>query len=198
MHDTLHIKVILGSAREARQADKVANWVMDVASSRPELSLELIDLAEENLPVVLSAMPPAGRKPGEYPSEQIAAWGKKIADADGYIFLVTEYNHGYTAVLKNAIDHLHQEWAKKPVAYVGYSMAPEGGVRAIEQLIPVTVQLGMAQALPATRIGAVGGFDGAANMSGATYNALQSTTDSLTWWAKTLKSARHERAKLAV
>ena len=190
MNDTLNIKVILGSNREARQGAKVAEWVTNVATLRPELTVELVDLAEENLPTVLAALPPAVRGEGQYPSEQVAAWGKKISDADGYVFVVAEYNHGYTAVLKNAIDHLYTEWAKKPVAYVGYSMSPDGASRAIEQLIPVTAHLDMAQAMPSTRIGGVVNFDAKASMSDYNFKQLNGTLDSLVWWAKTLKATR--------
>ncbi len=198
MNDTLNIKVILGSNREARQGAKVAEWVTNVAALRPDLSIELIDLAEEDLPTVLGAMPPMGRQSGEYPNDKVAAWGKKIADADGYIFLVAEYNHGYTATLKNAIDQLYSEWLNKPVAYVGYSMTPDGASRAIEQLIPVTAHLNMAQALPSTRIGGVMNFDAKASMTGSNFDQLNGTLDSLTWWAKALKAPRHSKLTATV
>ena len=41
-----------------------------------------------------------------------------------------EYNHGYTAPLKNAIDYLHDEWFYKPVGLVSYG-GVAGGTRAV-------------------------------------------------------------------
>jgi NAD(P)H-dependent FMN reductase len=68
-------------------------------------------------------------------------WAAKISEADGYIIVSPEYNHGYSAVLKNAIDWVFPEWRNKPVGFVGYGNA--GGARAIEQLRQVAIELQM-------------------------------------------------------
>ena len=69
---------------------------------------------------------------GVPPSDpRVVAWARTVAAADGYVFVTAEYNHGYPGVLKNAIDHLHGEWRRKPVAFVGYG-GPGGGIRAVE------------------------------------------------------------------
>ena len=62
--------------------------------------------------------------------------------ADGFIIVTPEYNHGYSAVLKNAIDYVYDGWNKKPVAFVSYG-GPAGGSRAIEQLRQVAIELQM-------------------------------------------------------
>jgi NAD(P)H-dependent FMN reductase len=64
-----------------------------------------------------------------------------VGEADGYVIVSPEYNHGYSAVLKNALDWVYTEWTKKPVGFVGYGST--GGARAIEQLRQVVVELDM-------------------------------------------------------
>jgi len=77
----------------------------------------------------------------EYTNEVARKWTDKIAEADGYIIVTAEYNHGYPAVLKNALDYIFKEWNRKAVGFVGYGGA--GGARAIEQLRQVAVELQM-------------------------------------------------------
>ena len=59
-------------------------------------------------------------------------WQKKVAEFDGFVFVTAEYNHGISAVLKNALDYAYPEWNKKAAGFVGYGSV--GGARAIEQL----------------------------------------------------------------
>jgi NAD(P)H-dependent FMN reductase len=70
------------------------------------------------------------------------AWGEKVSAADAYVLVTPEYNHGYPAVLKNALDHVVRPWRQKPVGFVGYGGAG-AGVRAVEQLRQVVVELEM-------------------------------------------------------
>ena len=60
--------------------------------------------------------------------------------ADGFIVITPEYNHGYPAVLKSALDALYAEWVRKPIAFVSYG-GWSGGVRAVEQLRLVAIEL---------------------------------------------------------
>ena len=134
-----HIQVILGSTRQGRHGDKVANWFMHHAGARDDISVELVDLADWPLPFFDSPVPPAY---APSPDPRTRAWAAKVAEADGYVLVTPEYNHGYPAVLKNALDHLYREWNGKPVGFVGYG-GPGGGVRAVEQLRQVVVELSM-------------------------------------------------------
>lgn len=63
-------------------------------------------------------------------------------DATSVVEVKGEYNHGYTGVLKNALDWTFVEWNRKPVSVVGWGNV--GGARAIEQLREVSVQLELA------------------------------------------------------
>lgn len=134
----LQIQVIMGSTREGRFGPTVADWFMTIASGRAEIDAELIDLRDWPLPFFNSPKSPAS---GDIAPEA-REWSKKVASADGYVFVTPEYNRGYTGVLKNALDHLWYEWNNKPLGLVGYGGAA-GGARAIQQLRQVATELQM-------------------------------------------------------
>ena len=135
----LKIGIVVGSTREGRFADKPANWIRDLAQQRPELDVELVDLRDYPMPFFEDATSPAY---GPSPNKLVQAWQAKVASLDGYIFTAAEYNHGPTAVLKNALDYAFKEWNNKPAAFVGYGGV--GGTRAVEQLRLHAVELEMA------------------------------------------------------
>ncbi len=141
MAENLKIKVILGSTRPGRFGDKPANWIAELAKQKTGVDVELLDLRDHELPMFNEPKSPLVMG-GVYPNALVTAWAAKIAEADAFIMVTPEYNHGYSAVLKNAIDHLYPEWANKPVAFVSWGV--NGGVRAVEQLRQVIVQLSMA------------------------------------------------------
>jgi NAD(P)H-dependent FMN reductase len=134
----MNIGIILASTREARNGAKVAQWVKHVADKQDGVHFKLIDLAEIDLPLFDEAHSPMM---GKYEKPHTKAWAKIVDGLDGFIVVTPEYNHGYPASLKNALDFLYAEWSGKPIGFVGYGFA--GGTRAIEQLFPVVIQLGM-------------------------------------------------------
>ena len=106
-----------------------------------------------------------------------------------------EYNHGYPAVLKNAMDHTFVEWHRKPVAFVGWGNV--GGARAIEQLRLVSIEMEMAPLRHAVHIlpdVSDAGSPGARAVRAALLDALQpklaTLADDLLWWASALAAAR--------
>ncbi len=125
-----NIKVIVGSTRQGRFGDKAAAWVADLAKTNENLDVEVLDLRDYAFPFFEGASPKT--LGGMYADPVVSKWAAQIAEADGFIFTVAEYNAGYTAVLKNALDVIYPEWNGKPVAYVGYGAM--GGTRAIGQL----------------------------------------------------------------
>jgi NAD(P)H-dependent FMN reductase len=135
------IKVIVGSVRPGRFGIQPANWIMELSGEHPEAIFELVDLAEIQLPFLDEEVPPSVSN-GNYAHEHTKAWGKIVDEADGFIFVTAEYNHGIPASLKNAIDFVAKEWYYKPVAFVSYG-AKSGGVRSVEQLRQVTGWLRM-------------------------------------------------------
>lgn len=134
------IHVIIGSTRQRRFSEKPARYLFDELSKRGDVVSELVDLRDWPLPFYDEPVSPASNK-GNYANEAGKKWAAKVGEADGYIMVTPEYNHGYPAVLKNAIDWVFPEWKGKPVGFVGFGNA--GGARAIEQLRQVVIELQM-------------------------------------------------------
>lgn len=124
------IKIIVGSTRPNRFGIQPAEWIRELSKEHPEATFELLDLAEVKLPFLDEPQPPLY---GNYVHEHTKQWAKQIDEADGYIIVTPEYNHGTSSALKNAIDFVTREWFYKPVAFVSYG-ADSGGARAVEQL----------------------------------------------------------------
>jgi NAD(P)H-dependent FMN reductase len=103
------ILVILGSMREGRVDERVAHWLLRQLDGQHEAVFELLDLRSHPLPVYpgLSA---------DRHDDAVQRWSELVAGADGYIVVTPEYNHGYPAALKSALDHAYEEWSRKPVA----------------------------------------------------------------------------------
>lgn len=188
----MHIAVILGSAREGRFGENVATWVMDRLGRREGFSGELIDLRDHELPFFDQA-PPA-RTGRDYATEGSKQLGRRLDQADGFVVLTPEYNHGYPAVLKNAMDHTFVEWNRKPVTFVGWGNV--GGARAIEQLRLVAVEFEMAPLRRAVHV--MPDLMMASRQSGADPLSLFSPLDDkltlmfdeLAWWTEALAKAR--------
>jgi NAD(P)H-dependent FMN reductase len=134
-----HIQIILGSTRDQRRGPPIARWFAAIAAEREDITSELLDLAEFDLPFLSGATPPMNPDSRD---EAARGWAAKVAEGDGYVFVVPEYNHGYPAAVKNALDHLFGEWSRKPIGFVSYG-GLAGGVRAVEQLRQVAVELDM-------------------------------------------------------
>jgi NAD(P)H-dependent FMN reductase len=125
----LRVGVIVGSNRPIRICRDISEWVLGVAQTVDENSYELIDLAEVNLPFLDE---PEMAAAGNYQHEHTKHWSALIQSFDAFVFVVPQYNWGYPAVVKNALDFLYAEWRDKPVAVVSYGT--RGGRRATEQL----------------------------------------------------------------
>ena len=117
---------------------------------------------------------------------------EKIAQADGYIIVTPEYNHSFSAVLKNALDHGYHEWSNKPAAFVSYSGGAVGGARAVEQLRLVVIELQMAPIREGVHVGGVRQvFDEQGHMTVTTYDdRLLALFRQLRWWGDALQAAR--------
>ena len=126
-------------------------------------------------------------------NEAAQRWAARLAALDGLIVVTPEYNHGTTAVLKNAFDYAYKEFHRKPIAFVGYGGV--GAARAIEQLRLVAIELQMAPVRPAVHLGMVE-FLGIWQQ-GKTFDdfphlaqAATAMLDDLAWWTRALKTAR--------
>lgn len=128
----MKLMVINGSVRESRAADRVLDWALPVLQSDPDLELDVVDLKEVDLPFFNEARLPSATE-GDYLNPKGAAWAKRVGEADGFLFITPEYNHGPTAVLKNAIDWVAREWQYKPAGFISYG-GIAAGTRAVQQL----------------------------------------------------------------
>ena len=135
------IQFILGSTRQGRSSDKIGQALIEGIKNRNDIVTEVVDLRTYDVPFLNDSVVPASRK--KIIDPVVAAWSKKISEADAYIIIVPEYNAGYPGVLKNALDFLFKEWNSKPVAFVGYSGGPSGGASVVAQLRTVTQALKM-------------------------------------------------------
>ncbi|NLG56664.1 MAG: NAD(P)H-dependent oxidoreductase [Rhodococcus sp.] len=128
--DTLRLEIIIGSTRVGRVAPHVAEWFAEQAREHGAFDIGVLDLADYALPVDLDedAVPVDFRE--------------RIAAADAFVVVTPEYNHGYPAALKLALDSLKSEWRTKSTGFVSYG-GPGGGIRAVEQLRQVVVELHM-------------------------------------------------------
>jgi NAD(P)H-dependent FMN reductase len=122
--------IIIASTRPGRGGEPVARWFMEKAGEHGGFELTVVDLAEFRLPLLDEPNHPRLR---QYVNPHTHQWSGKVDAADAFVFVTPEYNHGYPASLKNAIDYLHHEWRNKPVGFVSYG-GVAAGTRSVEQL----------------------------------------------------------------
>ncbi len=183
----LHLQVILGSVREGRRSGPVAQWACERASTRAGVTVELIDLKEWNLPIFSLARFPSQ---GDYEDPLQQRWADTVKRADGYLFVVSEYNHGITAALKNALDYLYAEWNRKPASFVAFGNAE--GARAVQQLKLVLNELEIAPLPTAVHLRGVAQkiANGTFAADDAEEKRFGTMFDEWLWWAKALRAAR--------
>jgi NAD(P)H-dependent FMN reductase len=180
------IQIILGSTRQRRQGELVASWFVKEAEKHPEFEFEYIDLKDWDLPFFGAADSPLASN-----------WQERIAHGDGYVIITPEYNHSFSAVLKNALDYGGKSWRNKPVAFVGYTAGDTGAARAIEQLRLVAIELQLAPIREAVHISGVFGELPESVRGEAMRTRLERFFAQLSWWTGALKAARTERPVLA-
>jgi NAD(P)H-dependent FMN reductase len=144
----LKLQIIVGSVRPNRFGDKPAAWVA-VLAKEAGFEVEVVDLKDHQLPDYNEKGSPNSLG-GKLENEDGMAWGRKVAEADAFIIVTPEYNHGYPASLKNAIDWTYAGWNNKPVGFVAYGTV--GGARVVEQLRAVVAELQMADVRGAVHI----------------------------------------------
>jgi NAD(P)H-dependent FMN reductase len=187
------IAVIVGSTRATRFADVPSQWILKQAQERGDMDVELVDLRDHPLPF-FNEMASNRWMPSQNP--EAVRWQNTVGRFDGYVFVVAEYNHSITAVLKNALDQAYQEWNHKPFTAIGYGAV--GASRAIEHLRSIGVELQMVATHAAVHISggdfmAVHPLFGKKPIAQIEANLLPSTKialDELAWWAEATMAAR--------
>jgi NAD(P)H-dependent FMN reductase len=133
------LTVVIASTRPGRAGLPVAEWFIAHARAHGAFEVIVADLAEINLPMLDEPNHPRLRR---YTKPHTLAWSATVDASDAFVFVTPEYNYGYPASLKNAIDYLHQEWLHKPVGFVSYG-GVAAGTRSIQQLKQVVTALNM-------------------------------------------------------
>ena len=183
----LRVAVIVGSTREGRRGGAVARWFLTQIRPRSDMEVDLINLVDLDFPSVYP------QQLG--PVEQ--AFAQRIAEADAYVVVTPEYNHGYPAVLKQAIDFPYLEWAGKPVAFVSYG-GMSGGLRAVEQLRQVFAEVNAASVRDSVSFHNIDtrqlfDEDGVPYDASGCNAAAKAMLDQLTWWGVALRAGRAAR-----
>jgi NAD(P)H-dependent FMN reductase len=191
------LAIVIGSIRPNRFGIHAAQWMEEIARRRTEFDVGLIDLKDYPMPLFAEEASPLYA-----PSKDEVArrWQKKIGEFDAFTFSAAEYNHGPTAVLKNALDYAYAEWNNKPVAFVGYGGV--GGARAVEQLRLHAIELQMAPIRSAVHIlfpDYLAVIKGGKRLSELEHlnQGAQQMLDQLAWWTAALKAAREESSRPA-
>ncbi len=180
----IRLAVIVASTREGRFGPTVAAWFVEHASQRGDLEIDVVDLADFDVP---SRYGPTG-------DPAMAPFRERIGFADAFVVVTPEYNHGYPAVLKQAIDFVRAEWQAKPVGFVSYG-GISGGLRAVEQLRLVFAELHAVTIRDGVSLHFGWNlFDDAGAMHEPESPVLAAKTmlEELTWFARALRTARAE------
>lgn len=133
------LQIIIASTRPGRVGLPVAQWIQGVAAFHGAFDVELVDLAEVGLPFMDEPRHPRFQ---QYEHEHTKRWSATVSRADAFLFVMPEYNYGFNAPLKNAIDFLHREWVYKAVGLVSYG-GVAAGTRAAQMIKQVVTTVKM-------------------------------------------------------
>lgn len=192
---TPKLQVIIGSTRPNRNADAVADWIVEGARDHGGFEVEVVDLRDWQLPMFVEHVGSLG-DPADptYSSPIVKEWNAKIAEGDCYLFVTPEYNHSIPGELKNAIDSVFASFAfrHKPLTYAAYSAGIAAGARAVEQLALIAIEAEMVPLRNSVLVPFVReAFDSDGKPNDTTANhALTVALDDLHWWAQLLAPAR--------
>jgi NAD(P)H-dependent FMN reductase len=123
-----HLQIFIVSTRPSRKGPLVAAWFERQARQHGHFDIEIVDLAEVNLPMMDEPEHPRLQR---YQHDHTKAWSARISKADAFVFVTPEYNFSAPPSLSNAIDYLVHEWAYKPVGFVSYG-GVSGGLRSVQ------------------------------------------------------------------
>jgi|SRR5581483_9874455 len=127
----MRLQVIIGTTRPGRVTDTVAAWVANTAKELPDTTVEMVDLADYQMPFLDEPISPQ-YNPDRHPNPEAGRWLKKLSEADAFVIVTPEYNRSISGVLKNALDYLDFQFAKKPVGLVAHGST--GGAQAVATL----------------------------------------------------------------
>jgi NAD(P)H-dependent FMN reductase len=186
MNQQVKVGLIYGSARQGRFCDTVARWTEKELGTSGNFSVEVID------PV--THMRAARHETPSHAASDYRSLRTQLNEAEAFVVITPEYNHGYPAALKELIDSAGEEWHAKPVAFVSYG-GVSGGIRAVEQLRQVFAELHVVSIRDSVS------FQNAWQLFDATgcpadpercSAQMSRMLAKLHWWATALRSAREK------
>ena len=133
------LQVIITSTRPGRIGLPVGEWFADRARAHGGFKVDVLDLADIDLPFMDEPKHPRLR---QYVHQHTKDWSAMVDSGDAFVFVMPEYNYGLNAPMKNAIDYLHHEWQHKPVGFVSYG-GVSAGTRAVQMAKQVVTTLKM-------------------------------------------------------
>jgi NAD(P)H-dependent FMN reductase len=181
--DKLLLPVLLGTNRKHRNSVHPARWLVGEMKKREDIETRLFDASEFAFPQ---------DDYGQEIKDLFPEWRDTIIKADGLVIVTPEYNHGYPGTLKAVMDLLLKEYIHKAVAFVGVSAGPWGGTRAIEAIVPMVRELGLAVTFSDLNFPKVQtSFDAEGKLLNPLYEKLATGfLDELVWMSRTLKWGR--------
>jgi NAD(P)H-dependent FMN reductase len=182
------LQVIIASTRPGRVGLPVGQWFAGHAKEHGGFEVEVLDLAEINLPFMDEPHHPRLRR---YTHQHTRDWSATIDSGDAYAFVMPEYNYGMTAPLKNAIDYLNHEWQYKPAGLVSYG-GVSAGTRAAQMVKQVLTTLKVVVLPEAVSIPFVAQFvsDGTLRPNETMSSAATVMLDELARWTEALAPLR--------
>ena len=163
------IAVVLCSSRSPRACPQIADLVVDSMKQpaltskvlqhdgpppsdpqAPPVQFNILDLVEINLPMFNeTTIPQQVTNPEDYGQPHTRSWSKEVQKHSAFVFVLPQYNWGYPAIVKNAIDYLYSEWNAKPAMIVSYGS--KGGTLSAQQLRQVlqAVKMNVVETMPA-------------------------------------------------
>jgi NAD(P)H-dependent FMN reductase len=187
------LRIIVGSTRPGRVGPAVADWIARRAEEHGGFDVEVTDLAELNLPMFNEPNHPRLR---QYTHQHTKDWSALVDGSDAFVFVTPEYNYGFNAALKNAIDYLHGEWAHKAAGIVSYG-GVAAGTRASQMLKQVLAYLKVVPVPEAVNIPFVRELideDGRLKPTETMESSATAMLDELLRWTGSLRQLRPERS----
>jgi NAD(P)H-dependent FMN reductase len=143
-----NLKIITSTTRPGRKGIAVAEWFTTLAKETSKFDVQLLDLATINLPLMDEPNHPRLK---QYQHQHTKEWSANIEAADAFVIVLSEYNFGFPAPIKNALDYLFNKWKYKPVGFVSYG-GISGGLRSMQMLKQVITALNMMPIMEAVNI----------------------------------------------
>jgi NAD(P)H-dependent FMN reductase len=181
----LSIPVLLGTPRQGRMSEHVANFVHSQVSRLPGVETELFDVRKLSFPT---------NDAGEQIKD--SAFSEAMMRADALVIVAPEYNHGYPGLLKHVLDTNLKEYIHKAVGLVGVSAGPWGGTRVVQNLLPVMRELGLVTIFWDVNFSSVHDvFDESGELRDRTFlRRIDKFLRELTWMSRTLRYGRERVA----